>query len=88
MRPEADYFRQNNFDLLRLVAATQVALLHGMDHLGVPHNPVTQVLAWLPGVPAFFFISGFLISASKGRQVTGVSAATGFSGLARVILNK
>ncbi len=60
-------FNQNNFDLLRLFAATQVAVHHGVTHLGVAGSvpgPVHWVLEMFPGVPIFFFISGFLISKS------------------------
>jgi len=60
-------FNQNNFDLLRLFAATQVAVHHGVMHLGVAGSlpvPAHWVLQMFPGVPIFFFISGFLISKS------------------------
>ncbi len=78
-------FRSNNFDLIRLFAATQVAVYHafhrfeldgvttqsmgklgtalgslGLESLG----DVLEVLHRLPGVPLFFFVSGFLISRS------------------------
>lgn len=59
-----DPFRENNFDLIRLCAALQVALLHGMHHLGIEEHPLVAGLSILPGVPIFFFISGFLISKS------------------------
>lgn len=59
--------RPNNFDLVRLLAAVQVVLYHGMEHL----KPSEILGHWiavfpkcLPGVPIFFVISGFLISAS------------------------
>lgn len=54
---------QNNFDLLRLFAAMQVALSHAMSYLD---NPIS-FLVWmsaLPGVPIFFFLSGLLIYGS------------------------
>lgn len=50
----------NSLDLIRLLAALDVAIKHGMVHLEVG-------LAWerwfglFPGVPIFFLISGFLI---------------------------
>jgi|SRR5579862_5354882 len=54
----------NNFDLLRLAAALQVALNHSAQHL--KSNPQGGAMFGLtslfPGVPIFFFISGFLIS--------------------------
>ncbi len=53
--------RQNNLEWLRLVFATQVVLEHVGEHLGLP---LPKLLACFPGVPAFFFVSGFLIYAS------------------------
>ncbi|AKM08177.1 acyltransferase family protein [Pelagerythrobacter marensis] len=53
--------RANNLEWLRLVFAMQVVLVHTTAHIG------TGTPAWLaafPGVPAFFFVSGFLIYAS------------------------
>jgi peptidoglycan/LPS O-acetylase OafA/YrhL len=65
----ADRPKVNNFDLLRIFAATQVMIGHGIAHLGI------AAPAWLldlvhafPGVPIFFVISGFLISASWERS--------------------
>ena len=61
--------RQNNFDLIRLVAAGQVVLWHGIEHLKVEVHPL---LLWLlgsfPGVPIFFVVSGYLVSASYRRS--------------------
>lgn len=65
---DVDLFKQNNFDLVRLVAASQVMLLHSMVHLKVPADIPRTLVAQLPGVPAFFFISGLLISASWERN--------------------
>ncbi len=60
--------RTNNFDLIRLVAALQVVVSHGTDYLhATAWQPIMAVLAFLPGVPIFFVISGFLISASWER---------------------
>ena len=58
-----DTFRRNNFDLIRVLAALQVALHHAAYHFEVPGTwwEATQLL---PGVPTFFFVSGFLISKS------------------------
>ena len=50
----------NNFDLIRLFAATQVAVGHIAYHLNV-RLPGITFLHYFPGVPIFFFISGFLI---------------------------
>jgi peptidoglycan/LPS O-acetylase OafA/YrhL len=58
------YLVKNNFDLVRLIAATQVAIYHAWVHFELPMNGVISALGSLPGVPAFFFVSGFLISAS------------------------
>jgi peptidoglycan/LPS O-acetylase OafA/YrhL len=62
------YFRINNFDLLRLLAALQVAVDHAVDimHVQPPAflEYVLKFAEFFPGVPIFFFISGFLISKS------------------------
>lgn len=58
-------FRINNFDLIRLVAALQVVLGHASTHLGVEFGSfVIWAVKVFPGVPVFFFVSGFLISKS------------------------
>jgi peptidoglycan/LPS O-acetylase OafA/YrhL len=62
-------FNQNNFDLIRLFAAAQVACLHAGEHLG--SDWLMGVNRWLqlfPGVPIFFLISGFLISRSYEQR--------------------
>ena len=59
--------KQNNFDLLRLFAATQVMLVHVLEHLHLGGERVVALLGHVPGVPIFFVISGFLISASYER---------------------
>jgi peptidoglycan/LPS O-acetylase OafA/YrhL len=58
--------KTNNFDLIRLAAAMQVALIHAVADLGVgaPNWHLRAIADWFPGVPIFFFISGFLISKS------------------------
>lgn len=63
-----DYLKSNNFDLIRLFAASQVALEHSIRFLHPGLLPYIAWLAYLPGVPVFFFISGFLISASWERN--------------------
>jgi peptidoglycan/LPS O-acetylase OafA/YrhL len=57
----------NNFDLIRLVAALQVMLKHALVHLGFD-DPWTELLGIFPGVPVFFFISGYLIFQSYGNS--------------------
>ncbi len=57
----------NNFDLIRLLAALQVMLKHALIHLGFD-GPGTELLGVFPGVPVFFFISGFLIFQSYGNS--------------------
>lgn len=54
----------NNFDLLRLLAALQVAVHHAAAHLGTTADPwgLLRLTGLFPGVPIFFFVSGFLIS--------------------------
>ncbi|WP_435355291.1 acyltransferase family protein [Emticicia sp. SJ17W-69] len=62
--------RNNNFDLIRLIAAFQVLLWHGAEHLEVFDHlyGFLVILYQLPGVPIFFTISGFLISYSLERN--------------------
>ena len=68
--PHAGGSRANNFQLIRLAAATQVFFGHWGQIFGEPH------LLWIqsaftkafPGVPVFFFVSGFLIAASFRRS--------------------
>ena len=62
----------NNFDLIRLFAASQVAFLHVMSYLSWPWHsaPAIRFLELFPGVPIFFFISGFLISRSYEKTGT------------------
>ena len=61
-------FLKNNFDLIRLFAAFQVALVHVFHIMEIETAWVGSFILHLfylfPGVPIFFFISGFLISRS------------------------
>lgn len=59
--------KNNNFDLIRLIAALQVVVVHSYEHLELqsPYlDIVKRVIAHFPGVPIFFTISVFLIYAS------------------------
>ena len=57
---------RNAFDLIRLLAALQVAIVHATEYLApaLSHSWWIRSLALFPGVPVFFFISGLLISRS------------------------
>jgi peptidoglycan/LPS O-acetylase OafA/YrhL len=62
-------FKKNNFDLIRLLAALQVVIIHGCHHFEVEYGGwFLKVLSIFPGVPIFFVTSGFLISASLERS--------------------
>lgn len=58
----------NNFDLLRIFAASQVMFSHAFHHLRVDMPAGWWIVEAFPGVPIFFAISGFLISASFERN--------------------
>ncbi len=62
--------RENNFDLIRLIAAMQVVVSHSYEHLILPSKIVgvfIKLTTYFPGVPIFFCVSGFLIFASFER---------------------
>jgi peptidoglycan/LPS O-acetylase OafA/YrhL len=62
-------FKVNNFDLLRFLAATEVIIDHYFQHLNIPITKRgLEILYLFPGVPVFFVISGYLISASYERN--------------------
>jgi len=58
----------NNFDLLRLFAASQVVCGHTVSHLDLSLGKFDWIVAAFPGVPIFFVLSGFLISAAWERN--------------------
>jgi len=67
----ANDWRVNNFDLLRLLAALQVAVVHSIGILKPTGHFARLLGAGLdrfPGVPIFFVISGVLISKSYERS--------------------
>lgn len=61
-------FTRNNFDLLRIVAALQVVASHTAFLLKINTPSWWWVIDIFPGVPIFFAISGYLISASYERS--------------------
>lgn len=73
--------RDNCLNVIRLIAAFQVMFGHAYAHLQVEHISIgignssfdiMPALHWIaqsiPGVPIFFFLSGFLIWDSIGRS--------------------
>lgn len=68
----------NNFDLIRLLAALQVAFSHTFWWLQVPlPREVDLLLKCFPGVPVFFVVSGFLITRSYVSRQRGLWAYLG-----------
>ncbi|MDP9049090.1 MAG: acyltransferase [Bacteroidota bacterium] len=60
--------KYNNFDLLRILAATQVVIFHSVMYLHLAHPPGYNIFLYFAGVPMFFTMSGYLISASYERN--------------------
>jgi len=60
---DALFPRVNNLEWVRLIFALQVVITHTLNHLD-PSLSIPACIANFPGVPAFFFVSGFLIYAS------------------------
>lgn len=64
----------NRFNLLRLLAAAQVLVVHSLNHLNYA-GPLLTLAKAIPGVPVFFFVSGLLIShAYRRTQAMGLRA--------------
>lgn len=63
-------FKINNFDLIRIFAATQVLVFHTIDHLHIEKSTWLTPLDYFSGVPIFYTISGYLISASYERTTS------------------
>src|SRR6266436_40126 len=59
--PAVTFPRNNNLEWLRLIFAVQVVFVHAAEHLNFA---IPAIIGHFPGVPAFFFVSGFLIYAS------------------------
>lgn len=66
---EAVIPRVNNFDLIRLLAAIQVAIGHFAFYFEI-ENRIFDALSYFPGVPIFFLVSGYLITASYANSVS------------------
>jgi peptidoglycan/LPS O-acetylase OafA/YrhL len=71
--------RVNNFDLIRLLAASQVVFAHVCTEVrpsaAEKMRPVLSTIWWqgdFPGVPIFFTVSGFLIYWSFERNATQI----------------
>ena len=67
--------RRNNFDAIRLLAASVVVLSHAYSLTGAQWEPVSSLLHYGYGgtlaVQVFFVISGFLIARSVHDNSTG-----------------
>jgi peptidoglycan/LPS O-acetylase OafA/YrhL len=71
--------RHNNFDLLRLFAAYQVAFFHAWVLLkyqtdSTAFKVVKEIYSFFPGLPIFFIISGFLVSSSLERNLKNLKS--------------
>lgn len=66
---KSGFYKSNNFDIIRLFAALQVVIVHLIEHFHADSLTwFISLIAIFPGVPIFFFISGFLISAAWERN--------------------
>ncbi|WP_418637374.1 acyltransferase family protein [Winogradskyella sp.] len=59
---------KNNFNLLRILAAVQVLIVHSFNHFEIK-SVLIDALKIFPGVPMFFFISGYLIGGTYIRNL-------------------
>lgn len=60
--------KENNFNLIRLLAAIQVMLFHTMEHLEIKTTAILKYFSSYRGVIIFFTISGYLIYMSLERN--------------------
>ena len=62
-------FKENCLDFIRLLAALQVMVLHSFEFTmhSITHSLFFEIIRLFPGVPIFFFISGYLITRSYER---------------------
>ena len=58
----------NNFNILRLLAAIQVFCFHSFEHLEINYNKIISYFSFYRGVIIFFTISGYLVFASLDRN--------------------
>lgn len=64
----------NNFNLIRTLAALQVITVHAFHHFEI-ESIFLRIIQVFPGVPVFFFLSGYLISKSyRNKQHLGLKA--------------
>ena len=62
-------WRDNCLNSIRLLAALSVMYIHAVAHLDVDVPEfVTTIFSMFPGVPIFFFLSGFLVWNSIGKS--------------------
>lgn len=63
--------KENNFDLVRLLAAIQVMWFHTVEHLQIDISSFNY-LRYYPGVIIFFTVSGYLIYLSLERNKSNI----------------
>lgn len=63
-------FSSNNFDIIRLLAAFQVVIVHSFEHLNIQNDILIKAISVFPGVPIFFITSGYLISSSLNKSTS------------------